>query len=177
MYKTYSIVSQTTPKSTSKRIKLPSYEQGRRHEVLTGVGTDSGSSNPPTPKFCFLLGFRSLYFENIWKSKNFVKFFEKSLKTRDFWGNAPLRIWTGGMRPPSPPPASAPMFTRKILNVPPLSRSPLPLKTFTRTTNCRQKNDQNQLDNQATIYSFLFSLPTYKRPTCPRRLFPFHPSD
>ena len=45
-------------------------QQCRHHEVLTG-GTDSGSSNPPTPKFRFLLGFRSLCFENLEKSKNF----------------------------------------------------------------------------------------------------------
>ena len=31
-------------------------------------GTDSGPSNPPTPKFRFLLGFRSLYLENLEKS-------------------------------------------------------------------------------------------------------------
>ena len=47
--------------------------QWRRHEVLTG-GTDSGASNPPTPNFRFLIGFRSLYFENLEKFENFGEF-------------------------------------------------------------------------------------------------------
>ena len=55
-----------------------SLTQWRRHEVLPG-GTDSGPPNPPTPKFRFLLGFRSLYFENLEKSKVFGKFLKKKL--------------------------------------------------------------------------------------------------
>ena len=49
---------------------IDSLQQWRCNEVLTG-GTDSDLSNPPTPKLRFLLGFRSLYFVNLEKSKNF----------------------------------------------------------------------------------------------------------
>ena len=39
-----------------------SFDWGRG--ILTGEGTDSGESKPPTHKFLFSLGFRPLYFEN-----------------------------------------------------------------------------------------------------------------
>ena len=41
-------------------------------QIPTG-GAGSGESKTPTPKFRFVLGFRSFYLENIGKSENFDK--------------------------------------------------------------------------------------------------------
>ena len=98
--------------------------QRRRHEVLIG-GTDSGPSNPPTPKFRFLLGFRSLYFENIEKSKILCLFFKKTVKIVILGGRPPSTFWLGWRVPPSPPPSrvSAPMVPDIV---PKLSSARLP---------------------------------------------------
>ena len=66
-------------------------------------GTDSVSSNPPTPKFCFLHGFRSLYFENIEQCKFFRKLLKNICKNREFWGGRPTQtIEPGDVSLPSP---------------------------------------------------------------------------
>ena len=63
-----------------------SCHQRRRHEVLFGGGGRiQGQPNPPTPKILFLLGFRSLHFENVGKCKQ--KCHKKVIEISNFWGN------------------------------------------------------------------------------------------
>ena len=62
------------------------FQQGRRHEVLLGGG-GSGyrSQDQPTPKFLFLMEFRTLNLENV---ENFTFSFvwiKNVLKYRNFW--------------------------------------------------------------------------------------------
>ena len=66
-------------------------------------GTDSGESKPPTPKFRFLLGFRTLYLGNVENLKILASIQKFSLKYCDFWGFVSQNFEPGGRVPPSPP--------------------------------------------------------------------------
>ena len=59
-------------------------------------GDGSGYSKPPTPKFRFLVGFRSLHFGNIEKSKDSKHSEKKYLEICDFWGTSPKKFEPGG---------------------------------------------------------------------------------
>ena len=54
--------------------------------------TDSVESKPRTPKLRFFLGFRTLYFENIGKSKNFGKYSENFLLKIAISGHVPTEF-------------------------------------------------------------------------------------
>ena len=92
-------ITEITQKTSGPPVKF-SYSEWRRHEVLTGGGTDSGPSNPPTPKFRYFLGFRSLYFENLEKFKLLVSSFKKIFKQSRFLGVVPLLLSDWDAPPP-----------------------------------------------------------------------------
>ena len=92
------------PRRSWKQSTLEPYYQWRRHEVLIGGGEGLWPSNPPTPKFRFLLGIRLLYFENLEKFKVLVSSLKKNFKkSRFLGGTSPFYFLTGGTRPPVPP--------------------------------------------------------------------------
>ena len=76
--------------------------RGAATKFWLGRGTDSVLSNPLTAKFCFLLGFRPLNFENLNNVKILVSSLKISVKITIF-GDVPLRLLRQGTRPPPSP--------------------------------------------------------------------------
>ena len=122
--------------------------QWRRHEVLAG-GTDSGPSNPHTPKFRFLIGFRSLYFENLEKFENFGEFKKKYVKFVISGGSSPFHFLTGGTRPPRPPCVGAHARHVPIPAITTLWRLPYDLSMLT-TVKRRNEIQRNFQDTSLT---------------------------
>ena len=81
--------------------------QERRHEIFIG-GRIYRHPNPPTRKIQFLLGFRSLYFENVENAKN-IGFKKKILKYPNFCGGRPRGFQKCGGCDPRDPPSASPV--------------------------------------------------------------------
>ena len=67
-----------------------------------------------------------------------VTAFKRFCKNRDFWGDVPFYFLTGGTRPPSPPPVSAPMAAKTCQ--PPHENITSPLELINSHNSLRRKN-------------------------------------
>ena len=75
-------------------------DSGTATKFWLGGGADSGPSNPPTPNSDFSSNFGHFILKVLKDLETLVSSLRQICKYRDFWGDVPLPLSDGGMRPP-----------------------------------------------------------------------------